>query len=223
MAVDLAAYEDANNPDGVEPPDSNPVGTTTWRGRTLIADAGANTVVSVEVRRGVHSRGVAGRRSRSAAMPRAASGYEDPVPAGADVGRGRSGRRGLRQPADRIPFPSGGSSIYRVPRGGGEPQVWATGLTNVTDLTWTGARCTPSNCPTMVCSTSPRASCPAARSCGFRRVDCTRRRRGRVTAPYGVAIRDGHAYVTTCAVCAGDGQVLRVPLRRYDRRRTAQT
>jgi hypothetical protein len=32
-------------------------------------------------------------------------------------------------------------------------------------------------------------------------------------APYGVAIRRGHAYITTCSICPGDGAVVRVPLR----------
>ena len=35
---------------------------------------------------------------------------------------------------------------------------------------------------------------------------------GSLLAPYGVAIRHGAAYVTTCTVCAGGGTVTRVPL-----------
>ena len=34
-----------------------------------------------------------------------------------------------------------------------------------------------------------------------------------LAAPYGVAVHGGSAYVTTCAVCAGGGAVLRVSLR----------
>jgi hypothetical protein len=33
-----------------------------------------------------------------------------------------------------------------------------------------------------------------------------------LSAPYGVALRSGAAYVTTCAVCVGGGEVIRVPL-----------
>ena len=32
-------------------------------------------------------------------------------------------------------------------------------------------------------------------------------------APYGVAMHRGKAYVTTCSVCAGEGQVVSIPLR----------
>ena len=35
---------------------------------------------------------------------------------------------------------------------------------------------------------------------------------GGLSAPYGVALRSGAAYVTTCAVCVGEGKVIRVPL-----------
>lgn len=33
-----------------------------------------------------------------------------------------------------------------------------------------------------------------------------------LSAPYGVAVRGRSAYVATCAVCAGGGQVVRVSL-----------
>jgi hypothetical protein len=35
---------------------------------------------------------------------------------------------------------------------------------------------------------------------------------GGLSSPYGVALRGGAAYVTTCAVCIGDGEVIRVSL-----------
>ena len=35
---------------------------------------------------------------------------------------------------------------------------------------------------------------------------------GSLPAPYGVALRRGAAYVTTCSVCAGRGNVVRIPL-----------
>jgi hypothetical protein len=36
---------------------------------------------------------------------------------------------------------------------------------------------------------------------------------GNLPAPYGVATNGNHAWVSVCSVCAGGGQVLRVPLR----------
>jgi len=35
---------------------------------------------------------------------------------------------------------------------------------------------------------------------------------GDLFAPYGVAFGNGAAYVTTCAVCTGGGEVIRIPL-----------
>ncbi len=35
---------------------------------------------------------------------------------------------------------------------------------------------------------------------------------GGLFAPYGVALRSGAAHVTTCAVCVGEGEVIRIPL-----------
>ena len=35
---------------------------------------------------------------------------------------------------------------------------------------------------------------------------------GDLPAPYGVALTKGAAYVTTCAVCPGGGEVIKVPL-----------
>ena len=35
---------------------------------------------------------------------------------------------------------------------------------------------------------------------------------GGLFAPYGVALDEGSAYVTTCAVCVGEGEVIRIPL-----------
>jgi hypothetical protein len=39
-------------------------------------------------------------------------------------------------------------------------------------------------------------------------------------APYGVALTDDAAYVTTCAVCVGGGEVIKIPLDRSGRRPT---
>ena len=35
---------------------------------------------------------------------------------------------------------------------------------------------------------------------------------GELFAPYGVALDDDVAYVSTCAVCVGEGEVIKVPL-----------
>jgi hypothetical protein len=35
---------------------------------------------------------------------------------------------------------------------------------------------------------------------------------GGLFAPYGVALTDGVAYVSTCAICIGGGEVIKIPL-----------
>ena len=46
IIADLVAYEQANNPDGGVP-DSNPYGIDSYRGRSIVSDAGANDLLSV--------------------------------------------------------------------------------------------------------------------------------------------------------------------------------
>ena len=58
-----------------------------------------------------------------------------PDAGGTDRGSGRAGRRLYVSELTGFPFPKGAASIFRVVPGPA-PTVWATGLTNVTDLRW---------------------------------------------------------------------------------------
>ncbi len=111
-----------------------------------------------------------------------------------------------------FPFPRGGATIWRV-LPGKKPTPYATGLTNVTDLAWAGRTLYAVQLadnglfpPTgglpqgSIRKIRPGASSHPAIASGL-------------TAPYGIAISRRTAYVTTCAMCAGQGQVLAVPLR----------
>jgi sugar lactone lactonase YvrE len=112
-----------------------------------------------------------------------------------------------------FPFPVGAANIYRVPAGGGTPQIVATGFTHIVDLTfgpdgslyvleiakngllaafttddWTGAliRIAPDGTRTELVP-------------------------GVLTAPGGVAAgRDGALYVTNNSIYSDTGEVIRI-------------
>ena len=111
-----------------------------------------------------------------------------------------------------FPFPASGSTIWRlVP--GQAPTAYATGLTNVTDLGWYRGRlyavqladggllAVPEGQP-------PTGSVVRVSTTGVHQAVATG-----LVAPYGLALADGSAYVTTCSVCPGAGEVVRIPLR----------
>lgn len=207
LEVDLGAFEVASNPDGGEVY-SNPGGTTTTSdGRTIVADAGANTVLEA----------VGGQVVSATAMPEGTTQFPpgttrtyESVPT--SVAIGPDGATYVSE-FTGFPFPKGGSTIYRIPPGGSTPEPWATGLTNVSDLAWhrgelyavqlsdSGLLRTPPNeLPKGSLVKVPQGSTsPTAVFTGL-------------TAPYGVAFKHSHAYVTTCAMCVGNGQVLRIPM-----------
>lgn len=212
--VDLAAYEAAHDPDGAGA-DSNPVATAPWRGRTAMVDAGANTVLTVKGEEIRSATVIPGGTAEAPPFLNLPPGTELPfqgVPTGA--AEGPDGALYVSQ-LTGFPFPVGGSAVYRIPRGGGAPQVWATGLTNVTDLTWyrgrlyavqlsdTGLLSVPEGEPATgsLVQVPKGSTAPVVLTSGL-------------SAPYGVAVRRGAAYVTTCAVCAGSGEVVRVSLPR---------
>ena len=107
-----------------------------------------------------------------------------------------------------FPFEKGDANIWRVVPGE-EPTVYASGLTNLTDLAFApdgslyaveiatdGLLVGPIGSLVKV---TPGASVHETVA-------------GGLFAPYGVALRSGAAYVTTCAVCVGEGEVIRIPL-----------
>jgi hypothetical protein len=111
-----------------------------------------------------------------------------------------------------FPFPAGAAHIFRVVPGH-KPTVYASGLTNVTDLAWSHGRLYA-----VQISDTGLLKGVTGSLLRVHRGDNTMEDTvaGGLTAPYGVAIRHHAAYVTTCAVggssCAGKGTVLRIPL-----------
>jgi hypothetical protein len=85
--------------------------------------------------------------------------------------------------------------------------VYATGLTNVTDLAWHGDQLYAVQITDEGFDAGFSGSLVAVHPGGSHATVA-----GDLFAPYGVAFKGDSAYVTTCAVCPGGGQVVRVPV-----------
>lgn len=209
LVADVNAFEVANNPDGNEPPDSNASGFVA-RGdnRWAITDAGGNTLLRV------------GRQGLStvAVFPDG-DPVPNPFPEGprefnpqavpTDVTIGPDGAYYVSQ-LTGFPFPTGGSTIWRVTRDG-DVSAYATGLTMVTSLAWRGdtlyaVQLDDENfLGEETASGSLREVTPGGSEHEAVVDD--------LSAPYGVAIRGHFAYVTVDSTSAGEGSVIRVDLR----------
>ena len=134
----------------------------------------------------------------------------DAVPT--DVVVGPDGARYVSQLVG-FPFEQGASTIWRVPRGG-DPEPYATGLTNVTSLAFAKdgtlyaveiaanglLSAPPGTLPVgALVKVQPGASEHPVVA-------------GDLPAPYGLAIRRGSAYVTTDTFTPGGGKVVKIHL-----------
>lgn len=206
VAVDVTAYEEANNPDGAQV-DSNPSGFTDVNSkRWAVADAGANAILTL---------GGNLPDATIAVLP-PASGVPpwggDPIPAEAvptNVVTGPDGAYYVSQLVG-FPFPLGESRIWRVVPGQA-PTVYASGLSNVTSLAWQGQTLYAvqfsdssflSDGPPIgsLRQIVPGASEHPAVLAGL-------------FAPYGVAISGKTAYISTGSVLPGGGEVQALNLR----------
>jgi hypothetical protein len=106
-----------------------------------------------------------------------------------------------------FPFPKGGASIYRIGRNGAL-SVYASGLTNVTDLAWRGRTLYAVQISTNGLLTGPVGSLVTV----TKGATAPTIVRDGLFAPYGLALRGNAAYVTTGSVAPGAGQVVRIRL-----------
>ncbi|WP_432557760.1 ScyD/ScyE family protein [Granulicoccus sp. GXG6511] len=213
-AADLAAYEQAHNPDGVPGPDSNPTGILAQDAHNwAVVDAGGNDLVQVG-KRGERTIAVF-PGDRTAPLPWDPNTRIPFQSVPTDVVKGPDGAYYVSE-LNGFPAPAGASTIYRVTRSG-ERSVYATGLTNVTSLDFRGNTLfavqlsdagfyslPPGALPVgsvrrvIPGETAPAAGHPAVAE--------------NLTAPYGIAIRGNTAYVTT-DVLGPAGKVREVGLR----------
>ena len=205
LLADVLANEAVANPEP-EDIDSNPVGFVRQGDGYVLADAGGNAIVRVGHDGKITTMAVLPFDSAPLPFPPFIDIPTDPVPT--SVVQGPDGAYYISQ-LTGFPFQPGDSDIWRlVP--GGQPQIYASGLTNVTDLTFGPDG---SLYAVEIASTGlldPTATGSLLRiNAGTSDHDTVL---GGLVAPYGVAVRGDAAYVSTCAVCVGGGQVLKVGL-----------
>lgn len=205
VIADLAAWEGTNNP--VDDPDSNPTGLLSLGGgRYAVADAGGNTVLSVGKQGSI--RQVKAFETRLVDF----AGGQVPmqsVPTSVAT-KGWDGAFYVSE-LTGFPFPVGGANIYRVDPRSGTTSVYATGLTNVTDLAFNGRTLYAVQIATGGLLSGPVGSVVKVRAGGTLPADHVAVASG-LFAPYGIAIRDGSAFVTVGSLAKDVGQVLRIRL-----------
>jgi hypothetical protein len=120
---DLAHFEELDNP--VALPDSNPYGILALPSRQVYADAGGNTLNAVAANGSISNLAVFPNRS----IPNGPTFQAVPT----CVALGPDGSLYVGQLTGG-PFPAGQANVYRVPSGGGTPEVFASGFTKIIDI-----------------------------------------------------------------------------------------
>jgi hypothetical protein len=152
VVASLSAYEAAHNPDhgagpgrayGNPPIDSDPYAFTPYRGGLAVADAAANDLLWISPNGGVSVLAVfptqtvrltSADRKRFGISPGVASLTVQSVPSSVAVGPDGALYVGE---LTGVPFRRGAARVWRVTRGG-KPAVYASGLTNVSDIAFLG-------------------------------------------------------------------------------------
>ncbi len=125
--VDVAAFELATNPAG-GPVDSNLYGLEILSTRGVVTDAGGNSLLQIDAQGTVSTLAVF--PNRTVPGPGGDVSMES-VPT--SIAEGPDGSLYVGE-LTGFPFPVGGAQVYRVPAAGGDPEVVATGFTNIIDI-----------------------------------------------------------------------------------------
>jgi hypothetical protein len=208
LFADVLAYEAAANPDDTDI-DSNPTGLVRQGDGYLVADAGGNAVVRASHKGTFTTIAVLPPGSALAppflGLPPGTQIPTDAVPT--SVVQGPDGAYYISQ-LTGFPFEKGDANIWRVVPGQ-DPTVYASGLTNLTDLAFApDGSLYAVEIATEGLLNGPIGSLVKVTPGASEHETIA----GGLFAPYGVAFGNGAAYVTTCAVCVGGGEVIRVPL-----------
>ncbi|MEK6208472.1 MAG: ScyD/ScyE family protein [Chloroflexota bacterium] len=203
--ADVSAFEAANNPDSADPGshvDSNPYGLLVTPNGRIVADAGGNDLLRVSATGEVSLLSVFPARFVSSpfgTIPMQA------VPTSVVVGPGGDYYVGQ---LTGFPFPVGGANIYRVPREGGSPTVFASGFTNIIDIAFggDGSLYVLEIAHNGLLSGDPTGALIRVRPNGTRETLPI----AGLVMPGGFAIAaDGSFYITNFSVAAGAGQLIR--------------
>lgn len=201
--VDVSAFEGTNNPDGGEV-DSNPYGLWADGDNFLVADAGGNDLL--------HVAGDGAITTTAVFTPRLVPFVTTTIPMQAvptAVTIGPDGAYYVGQ-LTGFPFPVGGANVYRV-EAGSEPEVYASGFTNILDLAFgsDGSLYVLEMFTNGILSGDPTGAVIRVAADGQR---TTLASEGLVT-PGGLAVGlDGYLYVTNFSTSAGIGEVVRIPV-----------
>lgn len=203
--ADLASFEAAKDFDG-QGPDNNPTSLLKDGSSYVVADAGANTLMRVRAR-GKMAKMALFENRLVPAPPFLPPGDIPMQPVPTAVAKGPDGAFYVSE-LTGFPFPAGQARIYRV-KPGQAPTVWASGLTNVTDIAWVGN----SLLAVQIAGSGgllsvPPGELPTGNVVVVDRWGPPLELVGGLTAPYGLAVKGSTAYVSTCTVCAGGGQVV---------------
>jgi len=207
VVADLADFEAAENPDGGLP-DSNPNSVLALKGQQVVADAGGNSLVRVSGRK-VSTVAVFPDRDVLAppflGLPSGATIPMQAVPT--SVVKGPDGAYYVGE-LTGFPFEVGAARVWRIKRGH-DPEVFATGFTNIIDLAFRGHQLYVLEIAhNGLLSGDPTGALIRVRPNGSHDIVLTEP----LVTPGGLALRGGNAYISNCGTCPGTGEILRVPL-----------
>lgn len=199
VIADLASYEYATNP--IDNPDSNPTSVVRSGARLYVTDAGANTVLELSAFRGTRTLAALPDKLKPVPFPPFTLPMQA-VPTAVVVGP--DGALYVSQ-LTGFPFPVGGADIFRIVPGQ-PPTVYASGLTNVTDLAFGrhGTLYAVEISAAGLASGGPPVGALVQVGVGSHIGD-NAVIAGGLTAPYGLALRGDDAYITTGSICPGTG------------------
>ena len=209
LQQDLGDYEAVNNPDGFVP-DSNPYGLLALPGALIVADAGGNDLLKISANGNISTLAVFPRVNRPPGVPPLTVTSVQAVPT--SVTQCPDGNLYVGQLTGG-PFTVGIASVYRVPQGGGTPEIAYTGFTNIIDVT-----CGPDG--SLYVLEIAQNAIPRFDGGGrIVRIEPDGTRSVVLSgpqylfAPGGIAVgKDGALYVTVASISASDGAVIRIEL-----------
>jgi sugar lactone lactonase YvrE len=202
VIADIAAFEEENDPNG-DGADSDPYGILREGTRNIVTDAGGNSLLRVSDR---------GRIRTIAVFPDRNVDFEgEPVPMDSvptAVVRGPDGALYVSE-LTGFPFPVGEARVYRV-EPGQDPEVWATGFTNIIDIAFdaTGNLYVVEIAHNSLASDAPTGAVLRVSPDGSTTTVVLDQG---LSFPTSVVIAEnGNLLVTNCGVCPGGGEVLEI-------------
>jgi hypothetical protein len=198
---DLTKFEGKHNP--IHDPNSDPTGLFKWNGTFYATDSGGNDLLRIR-----HGKV---RLVKVFRDEKTSAGKVQAVPTDVVVGPDKAL---YICELTGVPFVKGASKIYRIAPGAHKATVFANHLTNVTSMAFgkNGKLYAVQIANKGLASPSSLNNGSLWRIAPKKSHKKSKNLTGPLFAPYGVAIKGKHAFVTTGAVAPGAGSVIKVPL-----------